>query len=131
MADLVNHPPHYTSGPTHSVCGELIECIDVTETLGFNLGNAIKYLWRADLKGNPTQDLSKARWYIDREIQRRARLAGEPSDQAQAATMTREERSRGGLAAGAEADAYYERAMAEARAMLDEDRRAHRKRSRR
>ena len=71
----VNHPSHYTSGPTHSVCGEPIECIDITETLGFCLGNAIKYVWRSDLKGSRLQDLEKARWYIDREI---ARLQGEP-----------------------------------------------------
>lgn len=70
FADVVDHPSHYTSGPTHSVCGEVIEAIDVTETLTFNVGNAMKYIWRHKLKGKPLEDLQKARWYIDREIQR-------------------------------------------------------------
>jgi hypothetical protein len=39
--------------------------------MNFCLGNAVKYILRADLKGNAVQDLQKARWYIDREIQRR------------------------------------------------------------
>jgi hypothetical protein len=63
--DLVNHPPHYTSHPSG------VECITVVEHMGFNVGNAIKYLWRADLKGNAIEDLEKARWYVEREIQRR------------------------------------------------------------
>jgi hypothetical protein len=64
--DPVSHPPHYTNHPSG------IECIDVVEHMNFNRGNAIKYLWRAGLKGETTelQDLSKARWYIDREIKR-------------------------------------------------------------
>ena len=44
--------------------------------MSFNLGNAIKYIWRADLKNNAIEDLEKARWYLDREIQKR-RLSGE------------------------------------------------------
>ena len=63
--DLVNHPPHYGSHPSG------IECIQVTEHFNFNIGNAIKYLWRADEKGNALQDLEKAKWYVEREIQRR------------------------------------------------------------
>lgn len=63
--DAVNHPKHYTSHPSG------IECIQVTEHMSFNLGNAVKYIWRADEKGAPLQDLEKARWYLDREIQRR------------------------------------------------------------
>lgn len=70
--DLVNHPRHYTSSPSG------VECIQVTEHLGFCIGNAIKYLWRADAKGAPLEDLRKARWYVDREIARRERLAGLP-----------------------------------------------------
>lgn len=70
MGDLVNHPAHYTSGPKHSVCGEPIECIDVTETLGFNLGNAIKYVWRAEHKGHQIEDYRKAIWYLQRELDR-------------------------------------------------------------
>lgn len=68
MVDLVNHPPHYVSHPSG------IECIQITEHMGFNLGNAVKYIWRADLKADAIQDLEKARWYIDREIGRRKSL---------------------------------------------------------
>lgn len=62
--DPVNHPPHY-----QSTAG--IECIDVVEHLSFNVGNAIKYLWRADDKGDPIENLRKAAWYVEREIARR------------------------------------------------------------
>lgn len=65
MAELVNHPPHYTSHPSG------VECITVVEHMGFNVGNAIKYLWRADEKGVPVEDLRKAAWYVNREIERR------------------------------------------------------------
>lgn len=65
MSDPVNHPKHYTSHPSG------VECITIVEHMGFCIGNAIKYLWRADKKGPPIEDLKKARWYIDREIQRR------------------------------------------------------------
>jgi hypothetical protein len=63
--DAVNHPPHYTAHPSG------VECIQVTEHMGFCLGNAVKYIWRADLKGDAVEDLRKARWYLDREIARR------------------------------------------------------------
>jgi len=63
--DLVNHPPHYTSHPSG------VECIQITEHMGFCLGNAVKYIWRADLKGKSIEDLRKARFYIDREIEKR------------------------------------------------------------
>ena len=65
MSDAVNHPEHYNSHPSG------IECIEVVEHMGFLLGNAIKYIWRADLK-NGVEDLEKARWYIEREIARRS-----------------------------------------------------------
>lgn len=65
MTDMVNHPPHYTSHPSG------VECLTVTEHMGFCIGNAVKYLWRADLKGDAIEDLKKARFYIDREITRR------------------------------------------------------------
>lgn len=65
--DVVNQPPHYTEHPSG------IECIQVTEHMGFNLGNAIKYIWRCDLKKDAIEDLKKAKWYIDREINRRAK----------------------------------------------------------
>jgi len=61
----VNHPRHYNAHPSG------IECIQVTEHMSFNLGNAMKYIWRADEKGNALEDLKKAEWYIRREIERR------------------------------------------------------------
>ena len=67
IVDIVNQPPHYTEHPSG------IECIQVTEHMGFNLGNAIKYIWRCDLKKDAIEDLKKAKWYIDREIDRRVK----------------------------------------------------------
>jgi hypothetical protein len=69
--DAVNHPKHYTSHPAKCVCSAGIECIQITEHMGFNLGNAVKYVWRADLKSDAIEDLKKARWYIDRELLKR------------------------------------------------------------
>ena len=69
--DNINQPPHYKAHPSH------IECIQITEHMNFCLGNAIKYIWRADEKGNAIEDLKKARWYIDREIERRTKIGGE------------------------------------------------------
>jgi hypothetical protein len=66
--NAVNHPKHYTSHPSG------IECITVTEHMSFNLGNAVKYIWRSDLKSDDLEDLQKARWYLDREIARREKL---------------------------------------------------------
>lgn len=65
--DAVAHPKHYTAHPSG------VECIQITEHMGFNLGNAVKYLWRCDLKQDAIEDLKKARWYIDREIEKRER----------------------------------------------------------
>ena len=64
--DPVNHPSHYTSHPSG------VETIEITRHMGFNLGNAMKYLWRNGLKdGHPAvQDLEKAVWYIQDEIKR-------------------------------------------------------------
>ena len=67
--DTVNHPPHYTAHPSG------VECIQVTEHMNFCLGNAIKYLWRADLKHDAIEDLKKAVWYVNREIERREALS--------------------------------------------------------
>lgn len=64
MNDAVDHPKHYNSNPSG------IEAITIVEHINFNVGNAVKYLWRADYKGAQLDDLKKARWYIDREIQR-------------------------------------------------------------
>ena len=64
MTDMVNHPPHYTVHPSG------VEAIEITRHMNFNLGNAMKYIWRADLKGNATQDLEKAIFYIQDENKR-------------------------------------------------------------
>ena len=63
MEEQVNHPSHYVKG---------IEPIEVIESwdLNFSLGNAIKYILRSPYKGKQIEDLEKARWYIDREINR-------------------------------------------------------------
>jgi len=60
--DMVNEPPHYKTGG--------IETIDFIEAkkLDYNLGNAVKYITRADHKGDKHEDLCKARWYINRAI---------------------------------------------------------------
>ena len=71
--DPVNHPEHYTSHPARCECGRSIECIQIVEAMPFNLGNAIKYLWRADLKNDAIEDLKKSVWYINREIERRSK----------------------------------------------------------
>lgn len=60
--DAVDRPKHYTSHPSG------IECIQITEHMGFCLGNAIKYIWRAGLKTDAIEDLEKAKWYLEREI---------------------------------------------------------------
>jgi hypothetical protein len=63
--DPVNHPSHYTEHPSG------VECIQITEHMNFCLGNAVKYIWRAGLKSdNAIEDLKKARWYVDRELER-------------------------------------------------------------
>lgn len=70
MKDMVNHPSHYTWLPG-------VEAIDIVEPLadrsGWNVANAVKYLLRVDGKGKPLEDLRKAAWYINRELQRRSK----------------------------------------------------------
>lgn len=66
--DPVNNPKHYTAHPSG------IDCIEITEHMSFCLGNAFKYIWRADLKHDAVEDLRKARWYLDREIQKRTKI---------------------------------------------------------
>lgn len=63
--NAVNHPPHYNAGR--------FEVIDVIEDwkLSFNLGNAVKYIARAEHKGRAVEDLKKALWYLIREIAKR------------------------------------------------------------
>ena len=65
LENAVNHPPHYNNHPSG------VECIDVTQHMNFCLGNAIKYIWRADLKHNAIEDLKKAVCYVNKEIERR------------------------------------------------------------
>jgi len=66
--DPVERPAHYTQHPSG------VEAIAITEHFNFNCGNAIKYIWRAGLKSSsPVEDLRKARWYVEREIQRLTR----------------------------------------------------------
>lgn len=60
--DPVNNPKHYTSHPSG------VECIQITRHMGFNLGNAMKYIWRCDLKNDSIEDLEKAIFYIKDEI---------------------------------------------------------------
>lgn len=67
VVDMVNEPPHYKAHPSG------IECIEITRHMNFNLGNVVKYLWRADEKGADIQDLEKAAWYLQDEIDRRKR----------------------------------------------------------
>lgn len=62
--DQVNHPKHYTIHPSG------IETIEVTEHMNFCLGNVIKYVMRAPYKGRHIEDLEKAAWYLNREIDR-------------------------------------------------------------
>lgn len=69
----VNHPKHYNSDPSG------IETIRFIEHKTFNIGNAIKYLDRSPYKVNQIEDLRKSIWYIEREIGRLDKLAGEVS----------------------------------------------------
>ncbi|MDO5742482.1 MAG: DUF3310 domain-containing protein [Vagococcus sp.] len=64
--DYVNHPEHYKQGD--------IEAIDIIEnfSLNYHLGNVLKYILRHERKGKPLEDLRKAQWYLNREIDRRA-----------------------------------------------------------
>ena len=62
MSELVDHPDHYKVGGI-----ETIDFIDA-KNLNYNMGNAVKYISRAEHKGNKKQDLQKALWYIKREL---------------------------------------------------------------
>jgi hypothetical protein len=73
MNDPVNNPAHYTNHPSG------IECIQVTEHMNFNRGNAVKYIWRCGDKGKPVEDLRKAIWYLEREIARLEQPRENPS----------------------------------------------------
>lgn len=62
--DPVTNPAHYTQHPSG------VECITITRHMNFNLGNALKYIWRAGLKGDAVEDLRKAMFYLEDEISR-------------------------------------------------------------
>lgn len=63
--DMVNHPRHYNVHPSG------VECITIVEHFNFNVGSAVKYLWRAGEKSeDPIEDLRKAQFYVTREIER-------------------------------------------------------------
>ena len=74
-----NNPKHYTSDPSG------IECIEITRHRNFNIGNAIKYLWRNGLKDSDSQvqDLQKAVWYINDEIKRLENITKRDKEQSQ------------------------------------------------
>ena len=67
--DVVNSPPHYKSGGIEAIEG--IEASMGPEAYaGYLKGNIMKYMWRYERKGKPIEDLKKARWYLDRLIQK-------------------------------------------------------------
>ena len=65
VSDKVNQPPHYVNHPIG------IQAIQITQHMNFCLGNVIKYVMRCDLKGEPLEDLRKARTYLEYEIAKR------------------------------------------------------------
>lgn len=67
--DAVNRPKHYNMHPSG------VECIEITRHMVFNIGNAMKYLWRAGLKGDAIEDLKKAVFHINDEIDRLNEIA--------------------------------------------------------
>src|SRR5882672_3953360 len=64
LAEDPINPSHYRRHPSG------VECIEITRHLNFNVGNAIKYIWRYNDKGDPIENLKKAQWYLDDEIRR-------------------------------------------------------------
>lgn len=67
MSEQVNHPAHYNNHPSN------VEAIEVIESMYFNIGNAFKYIYRRNDKENLEQDIKKAIWYLDAEINRRSK----------------------------------------------------------
>ena len=73
--DMINHPNHYMQHPSG------VECIEITRNMSFNLGNAVKYIWRCDLKhDNSLEDLEKARFYLEDEIKKRKDMQKDMED---------------------------------------------------
>jgi hypothetical protein len=70
IAKAIEHPDHYQ--------GKGLEVIEVIEAfdLGFSLGNCIKYILRAGKKGDAVEDLLKARWYLERHLEKITRPGG-------------------------------------------------------
>lgn len=70
--DPVNHPDHYNRNPSG------VECIEIVRWLNFNVGNAMKYIWRGGFKiSDPREDYRKAIWYLQDEITRISSELGE------------------------------------------------------
>lgn len=69
IADFINHPPHYTTHPSG------VECLTIARHMAYNIGAAMKYMWRAGRKGDAVEDLKKARFHLADEIRR---LGGDP-----------------------------------------------------
>ena len=83
--ETVNHPPHYQSvstigrpileamgilpGTLEMECIEALEHLEVAKRWNFNILSAVKYLWRCGMKGDSIEDLRKARWYLNRQIE--------------------------------------------------------------
>ena len=65
--DLVNHPPHYTNGKLETI-DRIEDTLSPVEFQGYCKGNVLKYLSRAEYKGNPITDYEKAQWYLNRMI---------------------------------------------------------------
>lgn len=87
MSDMVDHPKHYNQHPAG------IEAIDVIEEFPFNIGTAMKHLWRAGLKTpDATEDLRKAVWYIRREISRLAKMQPQAMPEWEREYLERKER---------------------------------------
>jgi len=68
LAEDPINPSHYRRHPSG------VECIEITRHLNFNVGNAIKYIWRYQDKGDPVENLKKAQWYLNDEIVRLERM---------------------------------------------------------
>ena len=66
--DVVNQPPHYNTGKIECI-DAIKQSMDEKEYAGYLKGNVLKYLWRYNYKGKPTEDLKKAAWYLDRLIE--------------------------------------------------------------
>jgi hypothetical protein len=93
MSDKYN-PKHYVSDPSG------VECIEISEHRNFNIGNVIKYVWRAGLKDGEknTDDLKKAIWYLNREIARLEKLDNPSNDTPGYSADPHEESTRPGNA---------------------------------